>query len=67
MKRLLFPSTVLYTLAILCAFCGAGSSDLTPLTPASLALIGAAIVLGVLGARAEALEGARAKLLEVRA
>ncbi|CAM3469690.1 hypothetical protein DESA109040_13805 [Deinococcus saxicola] len=65
MKRLLSPSNLLYILAILCAFCGAGSSDLTPLTPVSLSLIAAAIAFGVLGARAEALEDARVKL-EVR-
>lgn len=58
MNRIALPSSLLYSAAILSAFCAAGSANLTPIGLPEIALIGAAGLLGWAAARTEALEDA---------
>lgn len=58
MNRVSVPSSLLYSAAVLCAFCAAGSANLTPIGLPQIALIGAAGLLGWAAARTEALEDA---------
>lgn len=58
MTRVPIPSSLLYSAAALCAFCAAGSANLTPIGLPEIALIGAAGLLGWAAARTEVLEDA---------